>query len=178
MLSGIPLRVKIVRETEQMSCSVLPSPALHHLQQRHQGGDQNTKAPLPTLFQYYFARCSGVNEVTMNGWGCFDVLLHLISLCSLLTLAFTNYKQSTIWGRGARHSSSTSSSVSREWPKIEWFYIPAGLGFALIGFLQFKHILKREQKQRGLTNSNNNGIDEENIQQNNNRAFVFSKWQV
>lgn len=106
---------------------------------------------------------------------CYDIV-RVIFLSLFYTVAYTKENS-----KGFVGGESTSPSSRGAWPKIEWFYIPAGLGFALIGFLQLKHILKREQKHR---NRSSNTIttalstDEENLEVDNRAGFVFTKWQV
>lgn len=118
-----------------------------------------------------------------GGYGC--IFRIFISL-QLLTVAFSSSKEFVDDGSGFRQRTSSSSSSSNsssggdgssgKWPKIEWFYIPAGLGFALIGFIQLKHILRREQKQRNFGSIKTD--DEDTTIRHSPTGFVLSKWQV
>lgn len=54
----------------------------------------------------------------------------------------------------------------KSFPRIEWFYIPAGVGFGLLCLIQLKHIWKREQRKIAYPD----GVE--------NPGFVFQQWQV
>lgn len=53
--------------------------------------------------------------------------------------------------------------------KIEWFYIPAGVGFGVIALIQIRHIWRRKQQQN---------IVVEIPYEDKAAAFVFKQWQV
>lgn len=61
-----------------------------------------------------------------------------------------------------------SQEQSNRW-KIEWFYIPAGLGFGVIALVQIRHIWKRES---------HSGVSNETLYVDEPNAFVFKPWQV
>eukprot|EP00112_Aurelia_sp_Birch-Aquarium-sp1_P024560 Seg782.21 transcript_id=Seg782.21/GoldUCD/mRNA.D3Y31 product="Phosphatidylserine decarboxylase proenzyme mitochondrial" protein_id=Seg782.21/GoldUCD/D3Y31 len=42
-----------------------------------------------------------------------------------------------------------SSGFTAYWKSLKWFSIPASVGFAYIGYLQFRHIQKREKRNLG-----------------------------
>lgn len=101
-------------------------------------------------------------------------LVHFIKI-PLLCFA-VGYTNSNHYATGRENGGGGGGTrppvASDSWSKIEWFYIPAGLGFALIGFLQLKHIWKREQKKHDkVSDVNNNSSVEE-------RRFIFKAWQV
>jgi len=96
------------------------------------------------------------------------MLVKLIQRCSIVHRQKTaNLFQHAAYIKAASTKGlSTRSGQSHEkkktWFGMEWFYIPAGVGFGLICFIQFRHILRREQKTLEGTNS----------------RFALTQWQI
>lgn len=53
---------------------------------------------------------------------------------------------------------------SKRWPRLDWFYIPASVGFGVVAFIQLKHMWKRNKVEYSDVDGNS--------------SLVLNQWQV
>lgn len=73
-------------------------------------------------------------------------------------------EMSWLWWDFVSASNIRGVHQKSSWPRIEWFYIPASVGFGVLFLIQLKHMWK--------------GVKSKTIYNDVKQGFVFSQWQV